>query len=120
MKAIGSKSETFDEEVHSESRLVLWEMKRLRSNRDRFRKSLIGLTSCDNDCVDNYISFLESFALSPDSANRQKTKTIHITKFKNFLKVENQNFDLSSEALDNLRKSTAEAILFLERQTRDF
>jgi len=74
VKAVGSKSETFDEEVHSESRLVLWEMKRLRSNRDRFRKSLIGLTSCDNDCVDNYISFLEPFALTPDSANRQKNK----------------------------------------------
>ena len=38
VKAIGTNVEIFDEEKHSESRLILWEMKRLRSQKEQFRK----------------------------------------------------------------------------------
>ena len=37
VKAIGTNVEIFDEEKHSESRLIIWEMKRLRSNKEQFR-----------------------------------------------------------------------------------
>jgi len=115
LKAIGTKSETFDEERHSESRLVVWEMKRLRSDYHRLKQSLIRLTSCDELLIDNYISSLQTFV---GTNERQR----HLTDFKiskDFLKIENTNYDLSNEALDNLRKSVAESILFLERQSRD-
>jgi len=36
-KAIGTNVEIFDEGKHSESRLIIWEMKRLRSNKEQFR-----------------------------------------------------------------------------------
>ena len=37
VKAIGTNVEIFDEEKHSESRLIIWEMKRLRSDKEQFR-----------------------------------------------------------------------------------
>ena len=36
-KAIGTNVEIFDEEKHSESRLIIWEMNRLRSHKEQFR-----------------------------------------------------------------------------------
>lgn len=149
-KAIGTNVEIFDEEKHSESRLIIWEMKRLRSNKEQFRavsemsivsdwliswwrhrasiiletslrQKLVRLSSCDEVIIDNYISSLEKL-IGPSSATKSQ-KTINPQKIKvsgNFLRIDNQDFDLSNEALDNLRKSIAESILFLDRQSRDF
>lgn len=148
-KAIGTNVEIFDEEKHSESRLIIWEMNRLRSHKEQFRtvsemsivsdwliswwrhgasiilktslrQKLIRLTSCDEVTIDNYISSLEKL-IGPSSATKSQ-KTINPQKIKvsgNFLRIDNQDFDLSNEALDNLRKSIAESILFLDRQSRD-
>ena len=86
-----------------------------------FRQKLIRLSSCDELTTDNYISSLEKF-LVPSSASKypisQKPQKIEV--FGGFLRIDNKNFDLSNEALDNLRKSIAESILFLDRQSRDF
>ena len=90
-----------------------------------FRQKLIRLSSCDELTIDSYISSLEKF-LVPSSATKslkssqisQKPQKIEVSG--GFLKIDNQNFDLSNEALDNLRKSIAESILFLDRQSRDF
>ena len=150
VKAIGTNVEIFDEEKHSESRLILWEMKRLRSQKEQFRKvsklsfvsdwliwwwrywvsiilktnlrrKLIHLSSCDELTIDNYISYLEKFIV-PSSATKSKRiiKPEKIQVSRDFLRIDNQDFDLSNEALDNLRKSIAESILFLDRQSRDF
>ena len=85
------------------------------------RQKLVRLSSCDEVTIDNYISSLEKL-IEPSSATKSQ-KTINPQKIKvsgNFLRIDNQDFDLSNEALDNLRKSIAESILFLDRQSRDF
>ena len=85
------------------------------------RQKLVRLSSCDEVTIDNYISSLEKL-IEPSSATKSQ-KTINHQKIKvsgNFLRIDNQDFDLSNEALDNLRKSIAESILFLDRQSRDF
>jgi len=120
VKAIGTKSEIFDEQRHPESRLIIWEMSRLRFEKDHFKQKLIRLSSCDEVCIDNYISSLQKYI--PEFSDKktifQPIQNIQVSK--DYLKIENQTFDLSPEALDNLRKSIAESILFLERQSRDF
>jgi len=94
-------------------------MKRLRSDYQRLKQSLIRLTSCDELLIDNYISSLQPFVQTASPRQRHLAdQNIKISK--DFLKIENTNYDLSSEALDNLRKSVAESILFLERQSRDY
>ena len=85
------------------------------------RRKLIRLSSCDQVTIDNYISSLEKF-IEPSSATTSH-KLINPQKIqvsRNFLRINNQDFDLSNEALDNLRKTISESILFLDRQSRDF
>ena len=150
VKAIGTNVEIFDEEKHSESRLIIWEMKRLRSDKEQFRtvseislvwlahskmalwsrflflesslrQKLVRLSSCDEITIDNYISSLEKLIAPPTVTKSHKPiKPQKIQVSGNFLRIDNQDFDLSNEALDNLRKSIAESILFLDRQSRDF
>lgn len=151
VKAIGTNVEIFDEEKHSESRLIIWEMKRLRSDKEQFRtvseislvsdwlnqrwcygvaflflesslrQKIVRLSSCDEITIDNYISSLEKLiAPSIVTKSHKPIKPQKIQVSGNFLRIDNQDFDLSNEALDNLRKSIAESILFLDRQSRDF
>ena len=86
------------------------------------RRKLIRLSSCDEVTIDNYISSLEKLIAPSTATTSQKTKVKpqKIQVSGNFLRIDNQDFDLSNEALDNLRKTIAESILFLDRQSRDF
>ena len=70
--------------------------------------------------IDNYISTIENFIGPSTNPKSQKNTPQKIQVSKDFLRIDNQDFDLSNEALDNLRKSIAESILFLDRQSRDF
>ena len=70
--------------------------------------------------IDNYISSIENFIGPSTNPKSQKITPQKIQVSKDFLRIDNQDFDLSNEALDNLRKSIAESILFLDRQSRDF
>ena len=80
------------------------------------------MSSCDEVTIDNYISSLEKLIAPSTATTSQKTKVKpqKIQVSGNFLRIDNQDFDLSNEALDNLRKTIAESILFLDRQSRDF
>ena len=85
------------------------------------RRKLIRLSSCDELTIDNYISCLEKSNVSSSAVKSKKNiKPEKIQVSRDFLRIDNQDFDLSNEALDNLRKSIAESILFLDRQSRDF
>ena len=80
------------------------------------------MSSCDEVTIDNYISSLEKL-IAPSTATTYKKTKVKPQKIQvsgNFLRIDNQDFDLSNEALDNLRKTIAESILFLDRQSRDF
>jgi len=86
------------------------------------RQKIIRLSSCDEVTIDYYISSLEKL-IAPSTKITKSHKPIKPQKIQvsgNFLRIDNQDFDLSNEALDNLRKSIAESILFLDRQSRDF
>lgn len=94
-------------------------MKRLPN--EKIVQLLLRITSCDLKCVQSYISAIEKVAI-----NRNINSTMPIKIETNLdpktqkgasLNIDGLNFILTNEALDNLRRSTAEAILFLERQS---
>lgn len=95
------------------------QMKRLPN--EKIVQLLLRITSCDLKCVQSYISAIEKVAI-----NRNINSTMPIKIETNLdpktqkgasLNIDGLNFILTNEALDNLRRSTAEAILFLERQS---